>query len=134
MFESPKLKKRDSAKQNYYARKDLDISGSPVDSKATYNPFDSSIDNDRIVLRKVRSPKVTYSRKDIMCEPARHSYPTNAFIRKTRDLRCFILEETERLISRDGRSLLCAHSRQELAAGVAPNCSIRKRMFKLGLL
>ena len=107
---------------------------SPVDPKVAYNPFDSSIDDTRIIMKKCRSPNVKYSRKEVCAEPARHSYPSNAFVRKTRDLRCFILQETERLISNDGRSILGAQSRQELAAGVAPNCAIRKRMFKLGLL
>lgn len=121
------------------ARKIDDFSSSDdfADSSTkVFNPFDSTIEMDKLEPKQCRSPKVTYNKNDSQrSERTRHSYPTNSFVRKTKDLRCFIISETERLISQDVRNSLGACSRQELdAIGGSQNCAIRRRMYKLGLL
>lgn len=76
-----------------------------------------------------------YSKPSRKYEPTRHSYPTNAFIRKTNDLKSFIMAETERLVNRPNNLYLDANTRIEVELmGRAPQCSVRKRMFKLGLI
>ena len=121
------------------AKKLEDFSSSDEDADSStkvFNPFDSTIELDRLEPKQCRSPKVTYTKNDSQrTERTRHSYPTTAFVRKTKDLKCFIISETERLISQDVRNSLGAFSRQELdAIGGTQNCAIRRRMYKLGLL
>jgi hypothetical protein len=68
-------------------------------------------------------------------EQTRHSYPTNAFVRRTKDLRSFIRSKTERLINPDTRVSLGGASPREVEIfATGPNCGIRKRMFKMGLI
>ena len=97
------------------------------------NPFDST---DSVYIPKRNVPPLFSNIKtNVSKEKMRHSYPNNAFIRKTRDLRTFILSETERLINQDNRMFLGANLRQEVEClGTAPNCNIRKRMMRMGLL
>jgi hypothetical protein len=100
---------------------------SPVPAYA----FDSSIDSPP----RCTSPKLPASRDIRRVEQTRHSYPTNAFVRRTKDLRSFIRSETERLINQDTRACLGAASRREVEIfATGTNCGIRKQMFKMGLI
>jgi hypothetical protein len=100
---------------------------SPVPGDA----FDSSIDSPP----RFTFPQLPTSRDVRRTERTRHSYPTNAFVRRTKDLRSFIRSETERLINQDTRAGLGAASRREVEIfATGPNCAIRQRMFKMGLI
>lgn len=98
------------------------------------NPFDSS-DSFTTYLKRPSAPIFPSKITNHNIQNTRHSYPTNAFIRKSKDLKLYIISETERLINQDSRFLLGANTRQEIEClGPAPKCTIRKRMMKMGLL
>jgi hypothetical protein len=112
---------------------------SPLDTSPDVSPppgkaYDSSGDFTPGTF-KPASPKLPTTKEVQRANRVRHSYPTNAFIRRTRDIRSFIISETERLANQDVRSSLGAVSRQELDyMKSGPNCAIRSRMARLGLL
>lgn len=97
------------------------------------NPFDSS---DSLYLYNKNPVSPLFSTKNkYYKERFRHTYPNTAFIRKVKELKSFIMSETERLTSQDNRFGLGANLRQEIEClGSSPNCSIRRRMMKMGLL
>jgi hypothetical protein len=100
---------------------------SPVPGDA----FDSSIDS----LPRFTSPQLPTSRDVRRTERTGHSYPTNAFICRTKDLRSVICSETKRLINQDTRTGLGAVSQREVEIfATGPNCGIRQRMFKMRLI
>ena len=76
-----------------------------------------------------RSPKATYSVED---QRMQCSCSVNQFIRRAKELREYIVSETERLLSPDGKAYLGAVSRLELEAG--GNGEVRQRLKRLGLL
>lgn len=97
------------------------------------NPFDSS-DSLYLYTRHPISP--LYSTKNKYSkERFRYNYPNSAFIRKVKELKSFIISETERLANQDTNYGLGANLRQEIEClGSSPSCSIRRRMMKMGLI
>jgi hypothetical protein len=113
----------------------VDIDKSGRQSPNLRDPYDDSIEMKQFVPMSARSSKKYNAAGIRKAERTRHSYSTCAFFRRTNNIRAFISAETERLLNQDHRALLGAASRLEveiLANGA--NCSIRRRMFKMGLL
>ncbi|KAK8898731.1 hypothetical protein M9Y10_001023 [Tritrichomonas musculus] len=119
----------------------LDYFGGMKNSSGNYadsqqyksNPFDSS-ESLNIYAKHTVTPLFSTKNKYYK-DRFRHSYPNNAFIRKAKELKSFIMSETERLANQDTRFCLGANLLQEVEClGSSPNCSIRRRMMKMGLL
>lgn len=97
------------------------------------NPFDSS-DSLYLYTRHPISPLYSVKNK-YSKERLRYTYPNSSFIRKVKELKSFIISETERLNNQDTNFGLGANLRQEIEClGNSPNCSIRRRMMKMGLI
>ena len=97
---------------------------SPVSPKVHYNPDHPSLDS---------SSSFSFPQKTISSVRTR---PTeNPFIQKSKDLRSYIIKETQRLVNRDSSLYLNSNVRTELNHyNAAPNNEVRRRMMKMGLI